>query len=72
MMTTTLGAIDAKRLSIDVASEGDTVDVDGEAAGELIKRGWAVQASNGGKAPAPAPPASLTQPPKTGGAKADA
>jgi len=54
VMTTNLGLADAKRLDIEAGREGETVDVDGAAAEELVKRGWAV-AAVGKPAPAPKP-----------------
>lgn len=44
-LTTNLGLIDAKRLGIGAAMEGDTIDADDPSAGELIKRGWAIPAT---------------------------
>jgi hypothetical protein len=42
VMQTNLGTTDAKRMGIAPAKDGQTIEVEGAAAEELLKRGWAV------------------------------
>ena len=40
-LTLNIGTEDARRLGLKATHEGETVDVSGEVAEELLKRGWA-------------------------------
>ncbi len=42
-LTLNIGTEDAKRLGLKATHEGEAVDVSGEVAEELLKRGWATE-----------------------------
>lgn len=55
-----IGTSDAKALGLKSASAGDTVDVDDDAAEELVSRGWACDPDAEGPDPSAVPSTSVT------------